>query len=162
MPRLTLRPLLVLLVAVPGCETAVSQLVPPTPLPSGVYRGTSTCDLRATDPSGAQTITQNTLTASFEINERGVPLVQGEEIRVGRTIVLQGIEMTYTRIQPTEDGIVIHGDISGAVNGVSFSGLSIATLRATPGGQIEYRVTTATTDTGGFASNTDCTFLLSR
>ncbi len=149
------------LILIPGCDTAIGQLAPSTPLSPGVFSGTATCDVRVTSPSGDQTIEENTLSVAFEINDRGVPLVQGEEIRVGRTVGLEGVQVTYTRIQPTEDGIVIHSDVSGTVNNVSFSGIAIATLSNTPDGNIEYDFTQTWIDSEGFAYNFACSLLLS-
>ncbi len=130
----------------------------PTPLPPGVFTGTATCDVRITSPGGTQTTEDNTQTVTFEIDDHGVPIVQGERIRVGRTVELEGILGTYTRIQATNDGIVVHSDMNGAVNGVSFSGIAIATMSAVAGGEIEYGFTQTSTDSQGFSYNTSCNF----
>jgi len=88
--------------------------------------------------------------------------VQGEEIRVGRTVGIEGVQVTYTRIQPTENGIVIHSDVTGAVNNVTFSGIGIATLSTTTGSEVEYGGTSTWLDSEGFGYNFVCSFLLSQ
>lgn len=148
------------LLAVPACSTSASQLAPSTPLPQGVFSATDDCDIRTTSPSGVQTTQTNTFSIAFEIDARGVPIVLGEEVAVGRTVELEGIQVTYTRIEATSNGIIIHSTIAGSVNNVSFSGAAIATLSTTEGGAIQYDFTQTWTDSDGFAYNMGCTFIL--
>ena len=129
-------------------------------MPQGVFSATQDCDIRITSPSGVQTTQVNTQTLTFEINGRGVPIVLGEEIAVGRTVELEGVQATYTRIEATTSGIVAHFTTSGRVNSVSFSGTAIATWSATEVGEIRYDFTQTWTDSDGFAYNMGCTFFL--
>ena len=101
-----------------------------------------------------------TLSITFEINDRGVPIVLGEEIAVGRTVQLEGLQVMYTRIEATANGIVIHSTISGSVNNVSFSGSAIATLSMIEANAIQYDFTSTSLDSDGFAYNMGCTFIL--
>ena len=143
-----------------GCATSVRTPAPSSPLPQGVFSTTDDCDIRTTSPSGAQTTQTITNTITFEINERGVPVILGEEIAVGRTVQLEGVQLTYTRIAATSDGLVIHGTITGTVNDVSFTGAAIATLSATSTGSIEYDFTQNWTDSAGFVYNMGCELVL--
>lgn len=153
---------LIALAFVPACNNSVGQQAGSTVLPEGVFTGTGTCLIRTTSPSGEQSEVDNIQTVTFEINERGVPLVQGAEIRVGRTVVLEGIQGTYTRVEPTQSGIVIHSDGSGSSNGVTFTGFSIATMSMVDGNSIEYELTGSSLDSAGFGYNTSCSVLLER
>ncbi len=151
---------------VAGCGAQIDQSAgrttpaPATPLPRGVYSGTETCDVRVTSPSGEQSILENTLTITFEFNERGVPIVLGEEIRVGRTVSIGNIEVMYTRIESTETGVITHANVSGHLDSVSFAGSAIAELTITESGAIEYDFTQTWIDTDGFGYNLGCTYLL--
>lgn len=150
------------LLVLPACSTPASQPAPSTPLPQGVFSATDNCDIRITSPAGGQTTETQALSIAFEINDRGVPIVLGEEIAVGRTVEHEGIQVTYTRIEATSNGIIIHSTITGSVNNVSSSGSAIATLSATESGEIQYDITSALTDSDGFLYNSGCTFFLAR
>ena len=150
----------IVIAVVPSCSMPASEPAPSTPLPQGVFSTTDDCDIRTTTPSGAQTTETQTLSITFEINARGVPIVLGEEIAVGRTVELEGIQVTYTRIEATANGIIIHSTISGSVNNVSSSGTAIATFSATETGEIQYDITSALIDSDGFVYNSGCTFIL--
>lgn len=149
-----------MVVVVPSCSIPVSEPAPSTPLPQGVFSATDDCDLRTTSPSGVQTTQTNTLSVTFEINDRGVPIVLGEEIAVGRTVQLEDLQLTYTRIEGTTNGVVIHSTLSGSVNNVSFSGTAIATLSTTEASGIRYDITQTLLDSDGFLVNMGCTFVL--
>ena len=149
-------------VAIPGCSTSVSQPAPSTPLPQGVFSVTDDCDIRTTSPSGAQTTQTNTLSVAFEINGRGVLIgADGEEIAVGQTVeFVEALELTYTRIEATTNGVIIRSTISGSVNSVSVSRTAIFTYSTTDNGAIQYDVTQILTDSNGFLTNMGCTFIL--
>ncbi|MCH8851064.1 MAG: hypothetical protein IID41_00265 [Planctomycetes bacterium] len=149
-----------MIVATPGCSTPASQPAPSTPLPQGVFSTTDDCDIRTTSPSGGQTTEPQTLSIAFEINDRGVLIVLGEEIAVGRTVTLEGLQITYTRIEATANGVIIHSTLSGSVNNVSFSGTAIATLDTTEAGAIEYEITQTLLGSDGSLTNMGCTFIL--
>jgi len=126
----------------------------------GVYSGTAQCDLIITSPTGAQTIQEQNTAVSFEINERGVPIVLGEEVRVGRTVSIGELTGTYTRIQATPIGIVIHSELEGSVNSLTYSGTSIAEMSMTDAGNIDYDITVAYLNSAGFLYNTGCSIPL--
>ena len=155
-----------LVIAVVGCgNLAPFQQLPDGPAPStalvqGVYSGQSDCDLIVTSPSGDQTMQNQAGAVTFEINDRGVPIVQGAEIRVGRTVTLEDFNVTYTRIGATPNGIVIHSDLGGSINSVTLSGTSIAELNMSTTGDIEYTITISYLDSAGFFYNSMCMTLL--
>ncbi len=150
-----------MIVVVPGCSMPASEPAPSTPLPQGVFSATEDCDIRTTSPSGAQTTETNTLSVAFEINDRGVLIGDdGEEIAVGQTVLLEGLQLTYTRIEATPNGVIIRSTISGSVNNVSFSGTAIFTFITTETSAIQYDVTQTLLDSNGFLSNSHCTFVL--
>jgi hypothetical protein len=163
LPRLTL----ILNILLGGCTgSSLSDLsgqrpAPTTPLSSGIYRGEGLCEVITTDPFGRQTPQEQRSPLTFHINERGLPVIAGGEIRVGRTIDLQGLDLTYTRIEATSMGLVIHGEIMGRINSSSFSGFSIAEMKETPFGEIEYEISTFHTDSNGFSYSSQCAALLS-
>ena len=150
----------IVIAVVPSCSMPASEPAPSTPLPQGVFSTTDDCDIRTTDPFGVQTIETQTFSLSFEITDRGVPIVLGAEIAVGRTVTLEGIEVTYTRIEATATGVIIHSDISGSVNNISITGTAIATFSATDASAIQYDITQLIIDSNGFLSNSACTFIL--
>ena len=150
----------ILIAVVPSCSMPASEPAPSTPLPQGVFRATQDCDIRITSPSGVQSAETNSISVAFEINSRGLPIVLGEEIAVGRTVELEGIQVTYTRIEATTNGVIIHSTISGSVNNVSFSGTAIATFSSSGASEVQYDFTQTWTDSDGFAYNMGCTFIL--
>ena len=150
-----------MLVATPGCSMPASEPAPSTSLPQGVFSATDDCDIRTTSPSGVQTTETNTLSVAFEINGRGVLIGDdGEEIAVGRTVTLAGVQITYTRIEATTNGVIIRMTVGGSVNNVSFSGTAIATYSTTETGAIEYEITQTLLGSDGFLTNMGCTFTL--
>ena len=150
----------IVIAVVPSCSMPASEPAPSTPLPQGVFSTTDDCEFRTTSPSGVQTTETQTLSITFEINGRGVPIVLGEEIEVGRTVELEGIQVTYTRIKATSNGVVIHSTITGSVNNISFTGTGIVTFSATDASAIQYDITLTSTDSNGFVTNSGCTFIL--
>ena len=152
----------IVIAGVPSCSMPASEPAPSTPLPQGVFRATQDCDIRTTSPSGVQTTQTNTLSVAFEINGRGVLIGDdGEEIAVGQTVeFVEGLELTYTRIEATTNGVIIRSTISGSVNSVSVSGTAIFTYSTTDNGAIQYDVTEILTDSNGFLTNSSCTFIL--
>ena len=142
-----------------GCSA--TEPAPSTPLPQGVFSTTDDCDLRITIPSGAQTTQTNTFSLAFEINDRGVLIgADGEEIAVGQTVAIEGLQFTYTRIEATANGVIIHSTTSGSVNNISVSGTAIATFTVTEAGEVLYDFTQTWIDSDGFSYNMGCTFLL--
>lgn len=159
-----------------GC--GVSTAIPPEPssgsaqslpadssisssLPEGVYSGTVDCEITTIDALGrvsTQTIPQ---AVTYEISDRGIPIIQGQEIRVGRTVTIGGLSGTYTRIQPTRNGIVVHSDSTIRVGGSSASGIGIWELRTTTTDALEVRLTYEAVDDTGGVVNEACTGVLS-
>lgn len=77
------------------------------------------------DASGNVSTNTIPLTTTYEISDRGIPIVQGQEIWVGRTVTLGLLTGTYTRIAATSNGIVMHSDPTVESNGSTASGISI-------------------------------------
>jgi hypothetical protein len=131
-----------------------------TPLSAGIYRGDGLCEVNITDPFGRQTVQEQRSPSTLHINERGLLVVDGREIRVGRTIELLDLELTYTRIESTSTGLVIHGNVGGRINSLSVSGFSIAEMKQTVSGAIEYDITMFYIDSVGFSYSSQCSALL--
>ncbi len=133
----------------PGQSSTISS----TPLPEGVYSGTVVQNVITTSPTGEQATQELSGAVSYEITENGMPIVQGKEISVGRTVEMEGLQVKYTRIQVTETGIIIHSEINGKTNGVTFSGSAIATLAENSDGSLQYSFTQTVIDSAGFSLN---------
>jgi hypothetical protein len=99
---------------------------------------------------------------SFEINERGVLIVQGEEIAVGRSVTLLGITVRYTRIEASETGLIIHSNVRSDQNGVRGDGIALAELERISDTSIEYGITQNWADSQGYLYNQACTTVLSK
>lgn len=151
-----------MIVVVSGCSIPLpgGEPAPSSPLPRGVFSTTDECDLEITSPTGEQTTQPQTMEISFRINDRGVPIVLGFEMAIGRVVPIGAARETYTSIEATDNGLIIHTAISGSVNNVSTSGLSISTLSTTDTGEIEYNFSQTSSDGNGFQFSMDCTFLL--
>ena len=120
---------LLLILLVTGCNAAPAGVAIPdpisSPLPKGVYTGRTECETTTISPSGDVSVENIPLTVTFEINDNGIPIVQGSEIRVGRTVEIGQVSVNYTRIEPTSNGIVVHSDVSAHVENSTAAGIAI-------------------------------------
>lgn len=130
-------------------------------LPEGVYSGTVDCDTTTIDAFGRVSTQPIPLAVTYEISDRGIPIVQGQEIRVGRTVTIGGLSVTYTRIQPTRNGIVVHSDTASRLGDTSGSGIATCEFRTTGTAALEYRCTQGFADDTGAMFNESCDGLLS-
>lgn len=133
-----------------------------SPLPEGVFSGTVDCKSTTIDASGAVSTQTIPLEASFEIDQVGIPVIQGSEIRVGRTVAIGGLQGTYTRIHATTTGLVIQGNATISVGSSTGSGSSIAELSTNDSGGLDYRLTLTLSDDTGATLNQSCTGVLSQ
>jgi len=156
---------LLFILFVAGCNAAPAGVAIPdpisSPLPKGVYTGRAECETTTISPSGDVSVENIPLTVTFEINDNGIPIVQGDVIRVGRTVEIGQVSATYTRIEPTSNGIVWHFDVSALVGNSTAGGIATSELRTTETSSLEYRFTQAVTDSGGTSINQSCIFTLS-
>lgn len=154
------------LMLVVGCGAQIDQSVErttpalATPIPRGVYSGAGDCDVTTLSPGGSSSSDTINLAVTFEINESGVPIVQGEEVRAGRSVSIGGLVADYTSIRATPNGVVWQFDTSGGVDDVTFGGIAISELRMTDSSALEYRFTHTWTDSAGFGYNQFCTIIL--
>lgn len=146
-----------------GCDAVVQTVpAPNSPLPRGVFSGSASCPVRTTAPNGVQTTQDITAAVSFEISERGVPIVLGEEIAVGRSVTLQALTVRYTRIEATDEGLIIHSETRTDQNGVSAEGTALAQFRRIDDTSTEYSLTQTWADSQGYLYNQACNTVLSK
>jgi len=119
-------------------------------------------DVIQTYADGQQVVVPLTATVTFEINDFGIPVVGGAEVAVGRTIMQEGIRVTYTRIEARGDQLVWHADVAGELNGLTASGSAIYTLRAMSNDRLEYNYSVQYLDSNGVFYNGSATLILHR
>lgn len=147
-----------------GCGVTTEPLAGQTitsPIERAVYTGLVTCDSTLIDPLGQITREVTELAVTFEINENGIPIVQGDEVRVNRSVTIGRLVATYTRIQPTENGIVWHFNVSETLNDTTWEGIATSELRTISNNRsLEYRFTTALLATNNSGLNQVCIGML--
>ena len=133
---------------VPSSDALATRPAPSSPIPAGVYRGQMQCEMITDTPQGRF---RDVLMSPgiLEFNKRGVLIVEGQEIAVGRTVTVGEFRGTYTRITPTATGVIVDADLE--------SGFSIAEVSARADG-VDYSIqvlqaqdsSTTTTSCNGF------------
>jgi len=90
-------------------DAPAARPAPSTPIPQGVFRGRVDCERVSVTAEG--TVSEEwSLPVTLDFSERGVPVVAGQEIAVAGPVTIGGLSGTYTRIDPTKTGMVIHGE----------------------------------------------------
>lgn len=109
-----------------------------SPLDPGIYSGEMTTVFRTIGPPGT---TEETITevVTIPISESGIPMVDGEEIRTGRTITANlgtfTQTITYRSVLATDQGVVITSDV---INSNGTGGVATATFRPAGSNAISY------------------------
>ncbi len=143
-----------------GAPLAAPDLVPrrPSPLPAGIFTGLMTFEVYAAGDS-----IQGLQKETIHISDNGLPIEEGAEISVGRTITLQGLQETFTRIEAIEGRLLVHFDFSGQWGDWNVSGYGTKAYRPLSNDSIEVLLTLYMIDTSlGFAIEGHATGTLTR